>query len=379
MELKRHYKMYKAGKKWTFAAIATISIIAGLNTVTVTTHAANNNDPQQAITQNAPNNSSDPEATTTQNTAKNSSDPQATTTQNTAKNSSDPQATTTQNTAKNSSDPQATTTQNTAKNSSDPQAATTQNTAKNSNDPQATTTQNTVSTADIQVNQSVNLLGKQSTVTSTGYNDSHIKNINGKIYFVGDNGQVKKNFTAIINGQSLYFNKTTGELASNDVQYENGLVKINDIHNAAYSIDPTGFTNVDGFLTANSWYRPKYIYKDGQRWAKSTSQDLRPLLMTWWPDKNTQVAYLQYMQKKGILPVDVAISNQTSQSVLTKESFNAQAGIEKQIGAMNGNTDWLKKDVSDFVNSQPNWNIDSEAKGTDHLQGGALLYPGMSI
>ncbi|MCP9353985.1 KxYKxGKxW signal peptide domain-containing protein, partial [Lentilactobacillus hilgardii] len=96
MELKRHYKMYKAGKKWVFAAIATISIIAGLNTVAVTTYAAGNNDPQQTTTQNAPNNSNDPQSTTTQNTANNSNDPQSTTTQNTANNSNGPQSTTTQ-------------------------------------------------------------------------------------------------------------------------------------------------------------------------------------------------------------------------------------------------------------------------------------------
>ena len=274
--------MYKAGKKWVFAAITTASVITGLSMTNTLTYAANTNDP-----------------TTAQNAA-------------------------------NTNDP--TTAQN----------------AANINDP--TTAQN-----------------------AANINDSHIQEINGQTYFVGDNGQVKKNFTAIINGQSLYFNKTTGALASNNAQYESGLVKINDIHNAAYSIDPTGLTNVNGYLTANSWYRPTYIYKNGKQWVKSTARDMRPLLMTWWPDKNTQVAYLQYMQKMGLLSNKLVISNKTKQLDLTNESLTTQANIEKQISLKNS-TEWLKNYISNFVNSQSNWNLNSESKGTDHLQGGALLY-----
>lgn len=43
---------------------------------------------------------------------------------------------------------------------------------------------------------------------------SHLQEINGKTYFLDDNGQVKKNFTAIIDGKVLYFDKTSGELTA---------------------------------------------------------------------------------------------------------------------------------------------------------------------
>ena len=91
----------------------------------------------------------------------------------------------------------------------------------------------------------------------------NIKQIDGKTYFVDENGQVKKNFTAVVDGQVLYFDKTTGELTSNDRQYADGLTNIDNEHNAAYDLTSDSFTNVDGYLTANSWYRPKDILKSG--------------------------------------------------------------------------------------------------------------------
>ena len=39
MSLKKHYKLYKAGKQWCTAAIATVAIIAGLTTMETTVHA----------------------------------------------------------------------------------------------------------------------------------------------------------------------------------------------------------------------------------------------------------------------------------------------------------------------------------------------------
>ncbi|WP_176692407.1 KxYKxGKxW signal peptide domain-containing protein, partial [Liquorilactobacillus vini] len=40
MEVKTHYKMYKAGKKWMFAAITAISLGAGLGIGTYTAQAS---------------------------------------------------------------------------------------------------------------------------------------------------------------------------------------------------------------------------------------------------------------------------------------------------------------------------------------------------
>ncbi|MGY3742050.1 glycoside hydrolase family 70 protein [Leuconostoc inhae] len=202
----------------------------------------------------------------------------------------------------------------------------------------------------------------------------NIKQIDGKTYFVDENGQVKKNFTAVVDGQVLYFDKTTGELTSNDRQYADGLTNIDNAHNAAYDLTADSFTNVDGYLTANSWYRPKDILKSGTTWTPSTATDLRPLLMSWWPDKDTQVAYLKYMQSVGLLEDDVAVSNSTQTADLTNSAMSVQKNIEQKISLSGNNTDWLKTDMSQWVNSQSNWNISSESKSNDHLQGGALLY-----
>ncbi|MET3357064.1 UNVERIFIED_ORG: hypothetical protein ABIC58_000411 [Leuconostoc holzapfelii] len=110
---------------------------------------------------------------------------------------------------------------------------------------------------------------------------SHLQEINGKTYFLDDNGQVKKNFTAIIDGKVLYFDKTSGELTANAPQVTKGLVNIDNAHNAAHDLTADNFTNVDGYLTANSWYRPKDILKNGTTWTPTTAEDFRPLLMSW--------------------------------------------------------------------------------------------------
>ncbi|MFT9030502.1 MAG: glycoside hydrolase family 70 protein, partial [Leuconostoc pseudomesenteroides] len=200
-----------------------------------------------------------------------------------------------------------------------------------------------------------------------------IKQIDGKTYFIGDDGQPKKNFTAIVDGQVLYFDKDTGALTSNSSQYTDGLVNIGNEHNAAYSLSSDSFTQVDGYLTANSWYRPKDILKNGTTWTASTANDFRPLLMSWWPDKDTQVSYLKYMQSVGLLADDVVLSNSDSMNSLTDTAMTVQKNIEEKIGLL-GTTEWLKTDMNQMVDSQSNWNISSESKGTDHLQGGALLY-----
>ncbi len=211
------------------------------------------------------------------------------------------------------------------------------------------------------------------TTATTSEKSKSIKQIDGKTYFIGDDGQPKKNFTAIVDGQVLYFDKDTGALTSNSSQYTDGLVNIGNEHNAAYSLSSDSFTQVDGYLTANSWYRPKDILKNGTTWTAATANDFRPLLMSCWPDKDTQVSYLKYMQSAGLLSDDVALSNNDSMNSLTDTAMTVQKNIEEKIGLL-GSTDWLKADMNQMVDSQSNWNISSESKGTDHLQGGALLY-----
>ncbi|MFT8409531.1 glycoside hydrolase family 70 protein, partial [Liquorilactobacillus satsumensis] len=309
----------------------------------------------------------------TTQTAATSSTPTATpnTATQTPATSSTPTATpdTTTQTPATSSTPTATpdtTTQTPATNST-PTATpdTTTQTAATSSTPTATSSTAT-QTADLTV----------TTASSTG--DTHIQTIEGKTYFVGDDGKVKKNFTAVVNGQVMYFDNETGALTSNEKQYTNGLVNIGNEHNAAYSASADNFTQVNGYLTAESWYRPKDILKGGTTWTASTATDFRPLLMTWWPDKTTQLAYLEYMQKNGLLGTDVKLASNDNQQLLTDEAFKVQQNIESKISSV-GSTDWLKNSITQFVDAQPNWNITSESKGTDHLQGGALLYVNSSL
>ncbi|WP_367301226.1 glycoside hydrolase family 70 protein [Leuconostoc carnosum] len=210
-------------------------------------------------------------------------------------------------------------------------------------------------------------------ISISGKTVKNIEEIGGKTYFVGDDGKVKKNFTVIVDGQVMYFDKESGALTSNHKQYKEGLSDITNEHNAAYSLENDNFTQIDSYLTANSWYRPKDILKSGTTWTASTDKDSRPLLMSWWPDQQTELSYLKYMQSAGFLAEDVNLSENNSIDDLTAAAMDVQKNVEAKI-SLSGNTDWLKEDMNQFVDSQSNWNISSESKGTDHLQGGALLY-----
>lgn len=208
---------------------------------------------------------------------------------------------------------------------------------------------------------------------------SHIKTIDGKKYYVQDDGTVKKNFAVELNGKILYFDAETGALVdSAEYQFQQGTSSLNNEFtrmNAFHGTTDKDIETVDGYLTADSWYRPKAILKDGKTWTQSTETDLRPLLMAWWPDKQTQVSYLNYMNQQGLGAG--AFENKVEQAILTGASQQVQRKIEERIGK-EGDTKWLRTLMGAFVKTQPNWNIktESETTGTnkDHLQGGALLY-----
>lgn len=97
--------------------------------------------------------------------------------------------------------------------------------------------------------------------------------------------------------------------------------------------------------------------------------------MAWWPDKRTQINYLNYMNQEN-LGIG-AFESKTEQVLLTNAVQQVQRKIEERI-SKEGDTKWLRTLMSAFVKTQPNWNIktESETTGTnkDHLQGGALLY-----
>ena len=96
--------------------------------------------------------------------------------------------------------------------------------------------------------------------------------------------------------------------------------------------------------------------------------------MTWWPDKVTQVNYLNYMSQQGFS--DKTYTTDMMSYDLAAAAETVQRGIEERIGR-EGNTTWLRQLMSDFIKTQPGWNSESEDNllvGKDHLQGGALTF-----
>ena len=205
---------------------------------------------------------------------------------------------------------------------------------------------------------------------------SNLKTIDGKQYYV-ENGVVKKNTAIELDGRLYYFDETGAMVDQSKPLYRADAIPNNSIYavyNQAYDTSSKSFEHLDNFLTADSWYRPKQILKDGKNWTASTEKDYRPLLMTWWPDKVTQVNYLNYMSQQGFS--DKTYTTDMMSYDLAAAAETVQRGIEERIGR-EGNTTWLRQLMSDFIKTQPGWNSESEDNllvGKDHLQGGVLTF-----
>ena len=205
---------------------------------------------------------------------------------------------------------------------------------------------------------------------------SNLKTIDGKQYYV-ENGVVKKNAAIELDGRLYYFDETGAMVDQSKPLYRADAIPNNSIYavyNQAYDTSSKSFEHLDNFLTADSWYRPKQILKDGKNWTPSTEKDYRPLLMTWWPDKVTQVNYLNYMSQQGF--GNKTYTTDMMSYDLAAAAETVQRGIEERIGR-EGNTTWLRQLMSDFIKTQPGWNSESEDNllvGKDHLQGGALTF-----
>lgn len=203
----------------------------------------------------------------------------------------------------------------------------------------------------------------------------NIKKIDGKYYYIQEDGTVKKNFAITVNGQLLYFDAETGALSSTSTySFTEGLTDLVDNfskNNQAYDSTEKSFELVDGYLTANSWYRPTKVLDNGKKWVDSTEETFRPLVMAWWPDVDTQVNYLNHMSE--YFGIDKKYSATDKQSTLNVAAEAIQIKIEQEI-ARRGNAAWLREIIASFVATQDKWNMNSEDRDTDHLQGGALLY-----
>ena len=208
--------------------------------------------------------------------------------------------------------------------------------------------------------------------------DNIKKESDGKYYYLLEDGSHKKNFAITVNGQVLYFDENGALSSTSTYSFTQGTTNlVTDFtkNNAAYDSTKASFELVDGYLTADSWYRPKEILEAGTTWKASTEKNLRPLLMAWWPDKDTQVAYLNYMTKalsNGQETKDV-FTIENSQASLNAAAQIIQRKIEVKIAA-DKSVEWLRQSIEAFVKDQDKWNVNSETPGKEHLQKGALLF-----
>ncbi|UQS87412.1 DUF5776 domain-containing protein [Nicoliella spurrieriana] len=204
----------------------------------------------------------------------------------------------------------------------------------------------------------------------------NIKAVDGTYHYYNNSGEMQKNVIVNNGNQIAYFDNNGNYVALSNSLPSTTVTTVNNTYapyNAIYSLDSSNVTTTNGFLTADSWYRPTEILRDGTTWEASTTADFRPLLMVWWPDKQTQVNYLNYMKANGLS--DVAYTDNDSLDDLLTGAHNVQAAIEKKISANNGNTDWLKTLISNFVNTQSMWNSASEyGSANDGYQGGTLAF-----
>ncbi|WP_367301134.1 glycoside hydrolase family 70 protein [Leuconostoc carnosum] len=222
---------------------------------------------------------------------------------------------------------------------------------------------------------------------NTGKMLTGLQTIDSKKYYLDEQGHLRKNYAGIFNQEFIYFNADGVGKTAIEYQFEQGLTSQNNAntpHNAAKTYDTKSFENVDGFLTADTWYRPTDILVNGKTWTASTESDLRPLLMTWWPDKQTQANYLNYMSTNGLGDKKTYTAN-TAQVDLNAASFITQLAIEKKI-ATDKSTEWLRTSIQNFIKSKyttengqevytnPGWTEASETGSTDHFQGGAFVF-----
>ncbi len=209
-----------------------------------------------------------------------------------------------------------------------------------------------------------------------------VQNIKGSNYFVDKrSGNIKKNLVVLgADNKWMYFDAKTGKGTNTlENQYKKGVISGNAefiTNNAAYSFDGNSFENINGFLTADSWYRPKYILKDGSTWTATTETDLRPLLMTWWPNEQIKANYLNYMKDKGFINNYGSYNAESDPNYMDFAAQEAQRNIERKITRENDTT-WLRELITDFIKTQDIWNEQSEGVSTEGLQkfqGGFLKY-----
>ncbi|SFC14283.1 dextransucrase [Streptococcus gallolyticus] len=383
MEKKIHYKLHKVKKQWVTIAVTTLALVVGLGAATSTQVVTADETSAVTLTRGSDSPGASVDSSKTQATD--------TTTSNFDTVTEASTSTTGEDTTIASDDSQKVTDTTTAQG----EQKTTKNTAEEVSQTSSTSINETTTTTDASSDKENNsetetsddktkdALAEEvshSAVSETGESTDqlsldNIKKIDGKYYYVQADGSVKKNFAITVNGQLLYFDAETGALTSTSTySFTEGLTNLVDNfskNNQAYDSTEKSFELVDGYLTANSWYRPTKVLENGETWVDSTEESFRPLVMAWWPDVDTQINYLNSMSEYFGLNKKYSASD--SQASLNVAAEAIQVKIEQEI-ARRGSTEWLREVISSFVTTQDKWNMNSEDRDTDHLQGGALLY-----
>ena len=380
MENKVHYKLHKVKKQWVTIAVASVALATVLGGLSVTTSSVSADETQdKTVTQSNSGTTASlvtsPEATKEADKRTNTKEADVLTP---AKETNAVETATTTNT-------QATAEAATTATTADVAVAAVPNKeAVVTTDAPAVTTEKaeeqpaTVKAEVVNTEVKAPEAALKDSEVEAALSLKNIKNIDGKYYYVNEDGSHKENFAITVNGQLLYFGKDGALTSSSTYSFTPGTTNIVDgfsINNRAYDSSEASFELIDGYLTADSWYRPASIIKDGVTWQASTAEDFRPLLMAWWPNVDTQVNYLNYMSK--VFNLDAKYSSTDKQETLKVAAKDIQIKIEQKIQAEKS-TQWLRETISAFVKTQPQWNKETEnyskGGGEDHLQGGALLY-----
>ncbi|CAI2693522.1 hypothetical protein AKUH3B202X_12860 [Apilactobacillus kunkeei] len=377
-EKKLHYKMYKSGKQWIIAGIlsATMSVVfaENVNNTDVTAKADQNNVTYTGsyASRNSDNEKSAYSASSyisgtgsLPDSAKSSFASSASSSNSVSSSASSLSSSSQTDTSSSSSKnfDQSVSSSSSSQNESSQSSASNQSFSASTSSSQ---TSNSSQSSFASVSLSVKLASNVSDSLK-----AHTKEIDGKTYFYdSNNNQVKS--ALIDDNDTYYYFGPNGYLTTFNSKFSNGSINSSD-KLSIYTPDGKSITNVDGFLTANSWYRPKKIQVSDTQWRNSTNADFRPLLSVWWPNKTIEINYLNYMSKNGL--VNGHFDNNSSANDINQAAATVRLSIENKIKADNGDLSEIRSLFTTFVNSQDEWNINSEDYNSgDSLQGGALLF-----
>lgn len=326
-EKKLHYKMYKSGKQWIIAGIlsATMSIAfaENVNNTDVTAKADQNN-----ITYTgsyAPSNSANVDNGESASSSSSSSYisgvgslPDSATSSFASSASSSNNVSSSASSLSSSS--QKDTTSSSFKDSS-------QSGGFQSGFSQASNSNQSSNVSDNSSQSSSVSLSVQLAPNASDNLKAHTRQIDGKTYFYdSNNNQVRS--ALIDDNNSYYYFGPNGYLTTFDSKFSSGSINSSD-KLSIYTPDGQSITNIDGFLTANSWYRPKQIQVSDTQWRDSTNADFRPLLSVWWPNKTVEINYLNYMSKNGL--INGQFDNNSSADDINNAAAAVRLSIENKI------------------------------------------------